>query len=118
MALCFDLMEMVGKQVDVERHKLAMERHKATFNKVLNQLKERGGWMAEPEWNYNDSHWEETMADHLTWMANGLKESNTHPSILFIHYNNLCCMPWWYMELTKAFETRITNSPVFNDYLY
>ena len=61
MALCFDLMEMVGKQVDVERHKLAVERHKATFNKVLNQLKENGGWVAEAEWNYNDSHWEDVL---------------------------------------------------------
>ena len=117
-ALCFDLMEKVGKQVEVERHQWALKKHTATFNPVLSQIK-NNGWMFEAEHNYMedalDTHFAKAQDFHLSvpvdwfgWKGKTFKKIDWGGWVL----------PWWYVEIAQAFKTRMDNSPVFHDYQY
>ncbi len=118
--LCFDLMEMVGKEVELVRHK-------ATFKPVLDQI-ERGGtsWMFEEEHNYNIDGFDKQLIKAQEWFLAapakwftskaGTFDWKRIESINIQHHTFV--LPWWYLEIFTAFQQRIDNSPVFYEYLY
>jgi hypothetical protein len=118
--LCFDLMEMVGKEVELVRHK-------ATFKPVLDQI-ERGGtsWMFEEEHNYNIDGFDKQLIKAQEWFLAapakwfkskaGTFDWKRIENINIQH--NTFVLPWWYLEIFTAFQQRIDNSPVFYEYLY
>ena len=126
--LCFDLMEMVGTEVEVVRQREALEKHKSTFQPALKELLEGidddapAPWCWSSACNYNLDFDEKTIVPHLKWMGGraiemcyGRPSASVPRGEYIIFYNKTYFAPWWYKELAEAFEKRMENSPVLTD---